>query len=85
MLLCPWDSPGKKYWSALPFSSPGDLPEPQMPNHEFPCSHQGQIPMNDNGCPQDSTSVSRINYIPVGLQPDGFHFHASLKIIETSN
>ena len=25
-LLCPWDSPGKEYWSGLPFLSPGDLP-----------------------------------------------------------
>ena len=24
--LCPWDSPGKKYWSGLPSPSPGDLP-----------------------------------------------------------
>ena len=24
----PWDSPGKKYWSGLPFPSPGDLPHP---------------------------------------------------------
>ena len=27
-LLCPWISPGKKYWSGLPFPSPGDLPDP---------------------------------------------------------
>ena len=26
-LLCPWNSP-VKYWSGLPFSSPGDLPDP---------------------------------------------------------
>ena len=26
MLLCPWVSSGKKYWSGLPFPSPGDLP-----------------------------------------------------------
>ena len=25
-LLCPWDSPGQGYWSGLPFSSPGNLP-----------------------------------------------------------
>ena len=24
--LSPWDSPGRKYWSELPFPSPGDLP-----------------------------------------------------------
>jgi len=28
MLLCPWDFPGKNYWNALPFPSPGDLPDP---------------------------------------------------------
>ena len=27
-LLCPWDFPGKKYWSGLPFPPPGDLPDP---------------------------------------------------------
>ena len=24
-LLCPWDSPGKEYWSGLLFPCPGDL------------------------------------------------------------
>ena len=37
-LLCPWDSPGKEYWSRVPFLSPGDLPdpgiEPQSPTLE---------------------------------------------------
>ena len=27
-LLCPWNLPGKKYWSGLPFPPPGDLPGP---------------------------------------------------------
>ena len=27
-LLCPWFSPGKNYWSGLPFSLPGHLPDP---------------------------------------------------------
>ena len=27
-LLCPWDSPGKNYWSWLPFPFPGDLSNP---------------------------------------------------------
>ena len=26
-LLCPWNSPGKNYWSGLPFLSPEDLPD----------------------------------------------------------
>ena len=26
MLLCPWDSPGKEYWSVLPCPPPRDLP-----------------------------------------------------------
>ena len=26
--LCPWHFPGKKYWSGLPFPTPGDLPSP---------------------------------------------------------
>ena len=34
----PWDSPGKEYWSRVPFLSPGDLPdpgiEPQSPTLE---------------------------------------------------
>ena len=29
-LLCPWDFPGKEYWSGLPFPSPEDLPDPQI-------------------------------------------------------
>ena len=29
-LLCPWDFPRQAYWSGLPFSSPGDLPYPEM-------------------------------------------------------
>ena len=28
MLLRPWDFQGKKYWSGLPFPSPGNLPNP---------------------------------------------------------
>ena len=27
-LLHPWDFPGQECWSGLPFSSPGDLPDP---------------------------------------------------------
>ena len=27
-LLCPWDSPGKEYWSGLPCPPPGHLPDP---------------------------------------------------------
>ena len=27
-LLCQWDFPWQKYWSGLPFPSPGDLPDP---------------------------------------------------------
>ena len=27
-LLCPWDFPGRKYWSGLPFPPPADLPDP---------------------------------------------------------
>ena len=26
--LCPWDFPGKNYWSELPFPPPGNLPYP---------------------------------------------------------
>ena len=29
-LLCPWDSPSKKYWSWLPCPPPGDLPDPKI-------------------------------------------------------
>ena len=29
-LLCPWDSPGKNTEEYLPFSSPGDLPDPAI-------------------------------------------------------
>ena len=33
-LLCPWDFPGRNNeWSALPFPSPGDLPDPGMKLH----------------------------------------------------
>ena len=31
-LLCPWDSPGKIYWSGLPCPPPGDLPNPGVPH-----------------------------------------------------
>ena len=27
-LLCPWNFPRPEYWSGLPFSSPGDRPNP---------------------------------------------------------
>ena len=27
-LLCPWGLPRQEYWSGLPWSSPGDLPNP---------------------------------------------------------
>jgi len=27
-ILCPWNFSDKKYWSGLPFPSPGDLPNP---------------------------------------------------------
>ena len=27
-ILCPWNFPGKEYWSGLPFPTPGDLPDP---------------------------------------------------------
>ena len=27
-ILCPWDSLGQEYWSGLPCSTPGDLPDP---------------------------------------------------------
>ena len=27
-IFCAWNFPGKKYWSGLPFPSPGDLPNP---------------------------------------------------------
>ena len=29
-LLCPWDSPGKNYWSGLPCPPPGHLPNPRI-------------------------------------------------------
>ena len=29
-LLCPQDFPRQKYWSGLPFPSPGDLPHPEI-------------------------------------------------------
>ena len=29
-LLGPWDFPGKKSWSGLPFLSPGDLSDPEI-------------------------------------------------------
>ena len=29
-LLYPWDFPRQEYWSGLPFSSPGDLPDSQI-------------------------------------------------------
>ena len=36
-LHCPWDFPGKEYWSELPFPSPGDLPDPEI-EPKFPAS-----------------------------------------------
>ena len=40
-LLCPWDSPGKEYWSRLLFPSPGDLLnpgiEPRFPALQTDC------------------------------------------------
>ena len=49
-LLCPWDFPGKKYWSGLPFPSPGDLPNPGIESassalqvDSFPLNHLGSL------------------------------------------
>ena len=40
-LLCPWDSPSKKYWSWLPCPPPGDLPDPEIKpaSPKSPASH----------------------------------------------
>ena len=29
-LLCPWDFLRQEYWSGLPFTTPGDLPHPEI-------------------------------------------------------
>ena len=34
-LFCLWDSPGKKYWSRLPFPPPGDLLQGIFPTQEL--------------------------------------------------
>ena len=46
-VLCPWNSPGKNYWSGWPFPSAGDLPNPGIqPGSpalyaDYCLSHQG--------------------------------------------
>ena len=49
--LYPWDFPGKKYWSGLPFPPPGDLSDsrikptppvvPALASNPLPLSHLG--------------------------------------------
>ena len=41
--LSPWDSPGKEYWSRLPFPSPGDLPNPGI-KHGSPALQANALP-----------------------------------------
>ena len=42
-LLCPLDFPGKDYWSALSFPSPGDLPNPGI-EHRSPALQEDSLP-----------------------------------------
>ena len=54
--FCPWDSSGKKHWSGLPFSSPGDLPNPRI-EPEFPA-----LQASEPGKPTKEDGDSRALY-----------------------
>ena len=49
-LLYPWDFPRQEYWSGLPFSSPGDLPDPRM-EPESLAWQVGSLPLSHQGSP----------------------------------
>ena len=46
-LLCPWDFPGKEYWSGLPFPSPGIEPgSPALQADALPSEPPGKPKRN---------------------------------------
>ena len=49
-LLRPWDFQGKKYWSGLPFPSPGDLPDPGI-EPGSPSLQADSLPLNHSESP----------------------------------
>ena len=50
--LSPWDSPGKEYWSRLPFPSPGDLPNPGI-KHGSPALQADSLPAEAQAKPKN--------------------------------
>ena len=74
-ILCPWDFPGKS-WSGLPFSSPGDLPDPGI-EPESPALQVYCLPLRPLGvvlCV--SRSVVYYSLWPHGLYSlPGFSLH----------
>ena len=62
--------PRQKYWSGLPFPSPGHLPDPgieavspALAGGSLPLSHQGSP---GEGCPATYSSLSRLLQTPLG-------------------
>ena len=49
-LLHPWDFQGKKYWSGLPFPSPGNLPNPEI-EPGSPALQADSLPSDAQGKP----------------------------------
>ena len=49
-LLRPWNFPRQEYWTGLPFSSPGDLPDPRM-EPESLAGQVGSLPLSHQGSP----------------------------------
>ena len=52
-ILCPWIFPGKKYWSGLPFPTPGDLSDPGIEpvSLAFPAWQADSLPLCQLGNP----------------------------------
>ena len=71
-LLCPWGFSRQEYWSGLPCSPPGDLPNPGI-EHMFPALWERFLPSELPGqchreitlsqrCVIESTSVNFLKY-----------------------
>ena len=54
-LLCPWNFPGKKYWSGFPFPTPGNLPNPGIKSTSLmsPALQVDSLPPSHLGSPNN--------------------------------
>ena len=57
-LLGPWNFPGKNYWSGLPFSSPGGLPDPGI-EFRSPAFQADSLPSEPPGNPENRLRATK--------------------------